>query len=164
MRPTSLLTAQGNFFIAQSRSVAAVNRRQASGNKALAHQFQFFRRFPAFINPSLRLQLFDYLVIAFQTRRLAGFFRPVQTEPEQRLPQRIFIFPFGTFPVGVVDAEHKAAAELFGQKPVKQRSAGIADVHMAGRAGRKSDLDVVHCKKNPLRFCKTIADNISLRQ
>ena len=59
MRPTSLLTAQGNFFIAQSRSVAAVNRRQTSGNKALAHQFQFFRRFPAFINPSLRLQLFD---------------------------------------------------------------------------------------------------------
>ena len=56
--------------------------------------------------------------------------------------------------VSIVDTEHKFAAEFFGQQPVKNSRTGIADVHIAGRARRKSNFYIRHLNKKSTLMSK----------
>ncbi len=83
-------------------------------------------------------------LIACNVLAESAIIRRYQTSTRaERYAQILFnadcIFLFGTGDIGIVKAQNKAAALLFGKHPVQQRRSCVADVNAAGGRGCKTD-------------------------
>jgi len=64
-----------------------------------------------------------------------------EPQPTQVAINRLFKRLGRTRRIGVVDPEQEAAAHLFGEQPIEQRGAGIADMQQPGGRRRETDDD-----------------------
>src|SRR5579859_1613645 len=66
-------------------------------------------------------------------------FIPIQTQPLQVFKQLCFVAGLAAFYIGIFNAQDHGPALLPGKEPVKQRSAHIAYMQLAGGGRSKSD-------------------------
>ena len=109
--------------------------------RVLAHFGQLFRRAVTTVGLAVGEEAFGRLGVMGGTRELGHHVAvPVQAQPPQAGDDGVHGFVRGPRPVGVLDAQAKAAAVMLGVEPVEQRRAGSADVKEArGRRGKAGD-------------------------
>jgi len=87
----------------------------------------------------------ELAALALLVRRMGAAlertFVPVKAEPLHHLDERVVGLPGAALLVGVLDAEHEAAAVVPGERPVVEGRTGQADVRAPGRGRGHPDTD-----------------------
>ena len=133
------------FGIAQLEGSPVVDRGHPATQLDLALQIEFLCRFISGVDPPYRLQSLKCRFVFFQPVRLTFLAIGLQPKPGQVGADRLDIFFFGSFRIGIVDTQQKLPATLLGQHPIVQGGADIADVEVARRRGRKACFDHAIC-------------------
>ena len=131
--------------LAELQRLAPVDRRQPPRQPYLAAELQLLRRLVAGIELAGRLQPFDGRRVGVEARRLVDDDVRAHAQPMQILLDLVGIFLPRAGDVGVVEAQHEAAAVLQREQPVEQRGARVADMDVAGRRRREADGDGHGC-------------------
>ena len=88
-----------------------------------------------------------------------GTLVPLQADVPERIVNDSLRALDMAFAVGILDTENKAAAVFFGDEECVKRRPEIANMHIAGRAGREAGADVFHifppCGRKPQYYCTT---------
>ena len=127
---------------------AGVARRPAGREHRAAIGFELLRRAEAVVGVPAGEQLVRVRGVEVQPLGLAvraagaadvGPLVPVEAEPAQVLEDALLGLLGRSLGVGVLDAEDEGAVVAAREQPVEERGARVADVQLAGGAGRESD-------------------------
>ena len=139
--PVGLAAALGLSLAHRAPSVA---RRQALRPLPIAQGRQLFGRLVARIGEPGLAQSGEGDLVAIGPPALAQDGVPAEPEPTEILLDRLVEHRLRPLAVGVVDAQDELAALVAREQPVDHRDAGIAQVQIAGRAGREPDDGLDH--------------------
>src|SRR5215469_3261609 len=129
-----------------------IDRLAMFGGGAFAFELQLFLGAEAQVRLALIDQAVRVLAIDFEAVGLAigaewaaevRAFVPIQAQPSQIGDKLIFEAGFAAVDVSVFDAEHHGSTLVAHKKPIEERSAGIADMKVAGRGWSEADTDVL---------------------
>ena len=125
--------------IGQVQGGAVIDRRPAIGHLQASLAIEILAGLITGIEQSLRFQRLGGGLIAVKPVRLFERLVPGNAQPGQVGADAVLIGLRRALDIGIVNAQHKGAAGLAREQIVEDRGADIADMKLAGRAGRKTD-------------------------
>src|SRR5690606_21457491 len=118
VRPSSFLVEARTGRVIELQGGAAVERRHADRELALAPAIQLLLRLVARIEAPFGLQLLGRLLVACDPRRLALLAIPLEAEPFEIRPYRLGERRCRSLRIGIVKAEPQRAAVPVRKEPV----------------------------------------------
>ena len=137
----------GAVGIGQRQAGAVIFRRLLGGDLVPPHRGQLFRCAIAFERMAVGQQPVAMFGVDRAAFRLAigsvrtadvRTFIPAQAQPAQRIQDHLFRLQRRACLIGILDAQQKFAAMLFGKAIIYQRNIGCADMGITGGGGRNA--------------------------